>query len=81
MGGQERIKLTKEQRADMVSSIKKYFKQERGEEVGDLGAGLILDFVVERLAPEFYNQGVNDSSRYMNDRIEDMISIQIIRPK
>ena len=81
MGGQERIKLTKEQRADMVSSIKKYFKQERGEEVGDLGAGLILDFVIERLAPEFYNQGVNDSSRYMNDRIEDMISIQIIRPK
>ena len=65
----------------MVSSIKKYFKQERGEEVGDLGAGLILDFVIERLAPEFYNQGVNDSSRYMNDRIEDMISIQIIRPK
>jgi uncharacterized protein (DUF2164 family) len=78
---QDPIKLTKEQRIDMVSAIKRYFKQERGEEVGDLGAGLILDFVIERLAPEFYNMGVNDSSKYMSDRIEDMISIQIIRPK
>lgn len=81
MGAQDRIKLTKEQRNEMVNSIKKYFKQERGEEVGDLGAGLILDFMIDKLAPEFYNMGVNDSSKYMSDRIEDMVSIQIIRPK
>lgn len=81
MSVSDKIKLTKEQRADMVSSIKKYFKQERGEEIGDLGSGLMLDFIVEKLAPEFYNQGVSDSSKYMSDRIEDMISIQIIRPK
>jgi uncharacterized protein (DUF2164 family) len=80
-GGQDKIKLTKEQRTDMVSSIKRYFKHEREEEVGDLGAGLILDFVIEKLAPEFYNQGVSDSSRYMSDRIEDMMSIQVIRAK
>jgi uncharacterized protein (DUF2164 family) len=80
-GGQDKIKLTKEQRTDMVSSIKRYFKHEREEEVGDLGAGLILDFVIEKLAPEFYTQGVSDSSRYMSDRIEDMMSIQVIRAK
>ena len=81
MGGNDKIKLIREQRTDMVSSVKKYFKQERGEEIGDLGAGLLLDFVIDRLAPEFYNQGVNDSSKYMNDRLEDMMSIQIIRSK
>jgi len=78
---QEKIKLTKEQRADMVTAIKRYFKQERGEEIGDLAAGFVLDFVVERLAPEFYNQGVNDSYRYMGDRLEDLLAIKIIRPK
>jgi uncharacterized protein (DUF2164 family) len=77
----EKIKLTKEQRTEMVSSIKKYFKQERGEEIGDLGSGLILDFIIDRLAPEFYNQGVQDSYRYMGDRLEDMLAIQIIRLK
>ena len=81
MGGNDKIKLTKEQRTDMVSSVKKYFKQERGEEIGDLGAGLLLNFVIDKLAPVFYNQGVSDSWKYMNDRIEDMMSIQIIRSK
>jgi uncharacterized protein (DUF2164 family) len=81
MVGQGKIKLTKEQRTDMISSIKRYFKQEKGEEVGDLGAGLILDFVIDKLAPEFYNQGVSDSSQYISERIEDMTSIQIIRPR
>ena len=81
MGGIERIRLTKEQRIDMVSSIKRYFRTERGEEIGDLGAGLLLDFIVEKLAPEFYNQGVGDSAKYMGDRIEDMISLQIIRTR
>lgn len=81
MGGQGKIRLTKEQRTDMVVSIKRYFKQEKGEEIGDLGAGLLLDFIIERLAPEFYNQGVADSSQYMSERLEDMASIQIIRPR
>jgi uncharacterized protein (DUF2164 family) len=75
---QEKIKLTKEQREDMVKSIKRYFKTERGEEIGDLGAGLLLDFIIDRMAPEFYNQGVLDSGRYMNERIEDMMAVQVI---
>ncbi|HEY3421485.1 MAG TPA: DUF2164 domain-containing protein [Methanomassiliicoccales archaeon] len=81
MGVNDKIRLTKEQRTDMITSIKRYFQKERGEAIGDLGAGLLLDFIIERLAPEFYNQGVNDSAKYIGDRIEDMMSIQIIRPK
>jgi uncharacterized protein (DUF2164 family) len=81
MSGNQKIKLTKEQRTDMVSSIKKYFRQERREEIGDLASGLILDFVIEKLAPEFYNQGVQDSFKYMGDRLEDLMALQIIRPK
>ena len=65
----------------MVSSIKKYFKKERGEEIGDLASGLMLDFIIERLAPEFYNQGVQDSSKYMSDRLEDMEAIKTISPR
>ena len=65
----------------MVSSIKKYFKQERGEEIGDLASGLMLDFIIEKLAPEFYNQGVQDSYKYMGDRLEDLLAIKIIRSK
>lgn len=77
MSHKDRVKLTKEQREDMVSAIKYHFLKEREEELGDLAAGLILDFIIEELAPEFYNQGVYDSQKYMNDRVEDLLSIQI----
>jgi uncharacterized protein (DUF2164 family) len=76
MGHKRKITLTKTQKEEMVAAIKKYFFEERGQDLGDLAAGLILDFIVEKLAPEFYNQGVQDSHGYMSERIEEMLSIQ-----
>jgi uncharacterized protein (DUF2164 family) len=70
------IKVTKEKRDDMILAIRNYFSKEREEELGDLAAGLILDFIIEELAPEFYNQGVFDSYKYMQDTTEDLLSIQ-----
>lgn len=75
MKGKERIKLDKEKRDDMVKAIIAYFKSERDEEIGQLAAGLVLDFIIEELASEFYNQGVLDSCAYMNERVEDMQSL------
>jgi len=76
MNNKNRIKLTKEKKNDMVTKIKNYFLEEREEDLGDLASGLILNFIIEELAEEFYNQGVYDSYEYMNDRIEDLLSIQ-----
>ena len=70
------INVTKEQRDEMIAAIKNYFLKEREEEIGDLQAGLMLDFILEELAPEFYNQGVSDSYTYMQDTIEDLLSIR-----
>ncbi|MFZ5640845.1 MAG: DUF2164 domain-containing protein [Bacillota bacterium] len=71
-----KIKLGKEKREQMVSEIKAYFLIERDEELGELASGLILDFIIEKLAPEFYNQGVWDSYKYMNDKVEDLLGLQ-----
>jgi uncharacterized protein (DUF2164 family) len=71
-----KIKLSKEKRQGMISLLKTYFHQERDENIGDLASSLILDFFIEKLAPEFYNQGVYDSYKYMTDRIEDLLGIQ-----
>lgn len=72
-----KIKLSKEKKEEMISSIKNYFLKEREEELGDLASNMILNFIIEELAPEFYNEGVYDSYKYMNDRNEDLLSIQI----
>lgn len=71
----DKIELSKEIRDNMISTIQMYFSKEREEELGDLAAILILDFITEKLAPEFYNQGVYDSYRYINDKCEDLLSI------
>lgn len=72
----KKMELSKEKKEHMVSLIKHYFEKERGEELGDLAAMLVLDFFIEKLAPEFYNQGVFDAYKYMGDCVEDMLGIQ-----
>jgi len=76
MKKKDKFNLTRETRESMISSIKTYFFNEREEELGDLASNLMLDFIIEELAPEFYNQGVHDSYKYMSDRVEDLLSVQ-----
>ncbi|WP_339063480.1 DUF2164 domain-containing protein [Tepidibacillus marianensis] len=71
-----KIELRNEKKQDMIIAIKTYFQTERNEELGDLAATLILDFFTEKLANEFYNQGVYDSYRLMTEKIEDILEIQ-----
>ncbi|OPJ65455.1 DUF2164 domain-containing protein [Clostridium chromiireducens] len=76
MSDKNKIQLSKEKREDMISAIKNYFCDERDEELGDLASGKILDFIIDELATEFYNQGIYDSYNYMNRSIDDLLSIQ-----
>jgi uncharacterized protein (DUF2164 family) len=70
------IKLTKEKKAELIKIIKAYFEKERDEELGDLAASIFLDFITTEIGPEFYNQGVLDSYRYINEKTEDLLGIQ-----
>lgn len=71
-----KITLTKEKRKEMIVTIQNYFEQERDEVLGDLAASILLDFIINELGSDFYNQGVYDSYRYMNDRVEDILGLQ-----
>jgi len=70
------IELKKEVRAVLVESIKRYYWNEREEELTNLGAELMLDFMVNEIGPFIYNQGIEDSYAYMNERIEDLLGLQ-----
>ena len=61
----------------MIAEIKHYFAKERNEELGDLAAEMVLDFITEKLAPEFYNQGVDNAYRYMKEATEDMLGVRM----
>lgn len=71
-----KIKISIEKRNLMLKDIKIWFSKERDEDLGDLSSNLILDFFIEKLAPEIYNQGVYDSHEFLADKVEDLLGIQ-----
>jgi uncharacterized protein (DUF2164 family) len=58
--------------AKMVASLKRYFKEQREEEFGDLQAKLLLDFVLKEIAPSIYNAAIADAQIYFRDRVADL---------
>ncbi|MGB7606209.1 MAG: DUF2164 domain-containing protein [Lutisporaceae bacterium] len=73
-----KFELSKEKKEYMVYAIQSYFRNEVDIDLGDLASTLILDFFTEKLASEFYNQGVADAQKYISEKIEDMLGIQKI---
>lgn len=73
----KRINLGKEVKEEIISEIKRYFSEERDEEIGDLGATLMLDFIIDHIAPSFYNQGIRDSILFMTEKVDDLYGLEI----
>lgn len=70
------IELNKEVRVVLVENLKRYYWNERNEELSNLGAQLLLDFIVNDIGPYIYNKAVEDSYAYLNERIEDLLGLQ-----
>ena len=66
------VELSKEKRAEAIASLKHYFEQEIGEPIGDLRAGLLLDFMLEEIGPAIYNRAVADAQARMTARVADL---------
>ncbi|SFM51818.1 Uncharacterized conserved protein, DUF2164 family [Gracilibacillus orientalis] len=70
--------LAKEKQDEMINTIQNYFATERQEELGNLEAGFILDFIMVEIAPTFYNQGVRDAHQFLSEKLEDVFEIEKI---
>lgn len=68
--------LSTEKKQEMIGVIQLYYEQEQGEKLGNMKAMFLLDFIIEKLAPDFYNIGVEDCHQYMTMKIDDMFEIQ-----
>lgn len=73
------IKVSEKNREEMLEKITRYFYEERCEALGELASQLILDFVLEELAPNIYNQGVEDSYLYLETQLEDLHALKKTR--
>jgi len=71
-----KFKIDDEKRKLMQERIKKFFLTEREEEIGNLAAILILDFIIDNLASEFYNLGVRDCIAQISQNVEDLYGLE-----
>jgi uncharacterized protein (DUF2164 family) len=66
------IEISKQARADAVASIQRYFRENMTEPIGDLAAGLLLNFFVEEVGPAIYNGAIADAQARMQQRVSDI---------
>lgn len=71
------LELKKEIRDKMIKRIQKFFLNERDEEIGELAAILLLDFMIENLAGEFYNKGIKDCIAQLSVNLEDLRGLEL----
>lgn len=66
------IELSKEVRADAIASIQRYSEENMPEPLGDLPAGLLLNFFLEEIGPAVYNKAIADAQTRMQLRVSDL---------
>lgn len=66
------IELPKQVRAEAIASIRKYFEENLDEPLGELPAGLLLNFFVEEIGPVIYNRAIAEAQERLQQRVADL---------
>jgi uncharacterized protein (DUF2164 family) len=66
------IELSKQARAEAVASIRRYFDENLSEPIGELPAGLLLNYFLEEVGPVIYNQAIADAQARMQRQVSDL---------
>jgi uncharacterized protein (DUF2164 family) len=66
------IEFSKDVRTDLINSIKQYFAKFLDQDIGDLKAALLLDFVLKEVGPAIYNGAVADAQARMQEFVAEI---------
>lgn len=64
--------LPKPIRASAIASIRRYFEENMAEPIGELPAGLLLNFFIEEIGPAIYNQAIAEAQTHLQQRVADL---------
>ncbi|WP_409250991.1 DUF2164 domain-containing protein [Bacillus sp. SCS-153A] len=63
------IKMPKEEKDEIIGRIQTFHYEQHGEEIGNIGAENLFEFILKELGPYFYNKGVMDSKEVLMDKM------------
>ena len=64
--------MSKEQKAEIIQSIRRFFEEKLELEISDVQAGFLLEYFSQEIAPFTYNQGVEDAQNYLMRLADDL---------
>lgn len=68
----EVIRLSDEQKKQIASEIRAFYIDVRGEEIGIIEEGQLIDLFCEHLAPIVYNKALDDSMRWLKEQLGNL---------
>lgn len=66
------MKFSKAEKERMVEKLRKYFEQELDYEIGGFDAEFLIDFIGEELGGYFYNRGLYDAEKVINQQVTNI---------
>ena len=66
------IKLPSETAKQLQASIKRYVAENLDQDIGDLKAGLMLDYCLKEIGAVVYNRAIADAQAYFQGRAADL---------
>jgi len=66
------IELDKQETKEVIASLQHYFREELDQEISEMRAKFLLDYILQEIAPFAYNKGVKDAEIYFRGKIEDL---------
>lgn len=66
------MEISKQARVDAIASMQRYFEENMPQPLGELPAGLLLNFFLEEVGPAIYNQAIGDAQARMAQRVSDL---------
>jgi uncharacterized protein (DUF2164 family) len=64
--------MSKEQKEQIIQSVRRFFEEKLELEISDVQAGFLLEYFLKEIAPFAYNQGVEDAQNYLMRLGEDL---------
>lgn len=68
------IEYPADARKQAIASLKRYFDEVLDQDIGDLKADMMLDYVLAEIAPTVYNQAIQDAQQLMQERVVELDS-------
>ena len=66
------IKFEKEERAEIVSRIQTYFREELDQSIGAIPAEMLMQFFADKMGAYYYNRGLHDAQALVRKKIDDV---------